>query len=85
MLKHFGILYRGAARWLEWSLVTLRFVSMKSVGLLLVLFLLRHNFLERLGTACGSHDLSGGGVFQRQVILCQIRSGPMFSIEEEVF
>lgn len=84
-MEHFGILYRDAAMQLGWSLVILSCVSMKSISLLLVLFLLRHNFLERLGTTCSSHDPSGGGVFQRQVILCQIRSGPMFSIEEEVF
>lgn len=57
---------------------------MKSTLLLLVLFLLRHNFLERLGTTCSSHDPSEEDVFQRQVILCQIRSGPTFNIEEEV-
>lgn len=52
---------------------------MKSTGLILVLFLLRHNFLERLGTTCNSHDSSDGDVIQRQ-----IRCGPIFNTEEEV-
>lgn len=82
-MKYFGMRYRDPAGQLEWSLVILRCVSMKSTSLLLVLFLLRYNFLERLGTTCSSHDSSEGDVFQRQVILCQIRSGPMFNIEEE--
>lgn len=47
-------------------------------------FLLRHNFLERLGTTCSSHDPSERDIFQRWVILCQIRSGPTFNMEEEV-
>lgn len=82
-MKHFGMCYRDRARQLEWSLV-LRCVSMRSTSLLLVLFLLRHNFLERVGTTCSSRDPSEGDVFQRQVILCQIRSGPIFNVEEEV-
>lgn len=79
-MKHFGMCYRDLSRQ---SLVILSFVSMKSSSFLLVLFLRRHNFLERLGKTCNSHDPSEGDVFQRQVILCQIRSGPMFNIEEE--
>lgn len=83
-MKYFGMGYRDPARLLECSLVILRCVSMKSTRLLLVLFLLRHSFLERLGTTCSSHDPSEGDAFQTQVILCQIKSGPMFNIQEEV-
>lgn len=79
LVKHFGMCNIELARQLEWFLVILRYVIMKSTSLILVLFLLRHNFLERLGTTCNSQDSSEGDVVQRQ-----IRCGPIFNTEEEV-
>lgn len=80
LLENFGMCYRELARQLEWSCVILKYVITKSTSLILVVFPLRHNFLERLGTTCNSHDPSEGDVFQRQ-----IRCGPIFNTEEEVY